>query len=146
MRCPVGANGTMAFQSHVHAPNGHRVTTCQRGSVGATRTPWFQSHALTGHRIPAQGANPGNPPGNTNQRSEETPHTLRVLDIDSGPPYAVFLQNTLFLSDAVPWVGTLGWYALPRGGKWNDGISIPCLCHQPEHRGPLRWCGPVRVD
>jgi hypothetical protein len=61
-------------------------------------------------------------------RSEGTPHTLRVSDIDPGPPYAVFLQNTPLLSDAVPRVGTLGWYALPRWGKLHDGISIPCPC------------------
>ena len=48
MHCPVGANCTMAFRSHVHAPNGHRVPTCQRGSVGATRTPCFESHAPLG--------------------------------------------------------------------------------------------------
>ena len=30
------------------------------------------------------------------------------------PSYAVFFQNTPLLSDAVPRVGTLGWYALPR--------------------------------
>jgi hypothetical protein len=29
------------------------------------------------------------------------------------PPYTVFIQNTPRLSDAVPMVGTLGWYALP---------------------------------
>jgi hypothetical protein len=48
MHCPVGANCTMAFRSHVHVPNGHRVPTCQRGSVGATRTPCFESHAPLG--------------------------------------------------------------------------------------------------
>jgi hypothetical protein len=32
------------------------------------------------------------------------------------------------LSNAVPRVGTLGWYALPRWGKLNDGVSVP-------HRG-----------
>jgi hypothetical protein len=37
--------------------------------------------------------------------------------------YAVFLQNTPILSDAVPRVGTLGWYALPRWGKWDDVVS-----------------------
>ena len=38
-------------------------------------------------------------------------------------PYAVFLQNTLSLLDVVPRVVTLGWYALPRWGKWDDGVS-----------------------
>ena len=62
-----------------------------------------------GHRIPAQGANPGNLPGKTNLRSEGTPHSLRVSDIGHGTAYAVFLQNTLILGDAVPralpWAG-----------------------------------------
>ena len=52
-----------------------------------------RSHALNGHRIPAQGANPGDPPGKRNTRSEGTPHSLRVSDIDHGLSYAVFLQN-----------------------------------------------------
>ena len=39
------------------------------------------------------------------------------------PSYAVFLQNTPLLSDAVPRVGTLGWYALPRWGNWDDDVS-----------------------
>ena len=68
-----------------------------------------RSHALTGHHIPAQGANPGNLPGKRDQRSEGTPHSLRVSDIDHVPPYAVFLQNTLILGNAVPralpWAG-----------------------------------------
>jgi hypothetical protein len=107
-----------------------------RDSVGATRIPRFQSHALTGHRIPAQGANPGNTPGKRNTRSEGTPHTPRVSEIDPGPPYAVFLQNTPVLSDAVPRVGTLGWYTLPRWGKWHSdhasmtpSPSRPRTCH-----------------
>ena len=32
--------------------------------VGTTQPPHFRSHALKRHRIPAQGANPGNSPGN----------------------------------------------------------------------------------
>ncbi len=35
----------------------------------------------------------------------------------------MFLQNTPILWDAVPRVGTLGWYALPRWGKWKDDVS-----------------------
>ena len=53
MRCPVGANGTITFP----IPWAYRVS-------GAVPQPYFRSHALKGHRIPAQGANPGNPPGN----------------------------------------------------------------------------------
>jgi hypothetical protein len=47
--------------------------------------------------------------GKTFLRSEGTPHHLRVSAIDHGPSYAVFLQNTLTLSNAVPrampWAG-----------------------------------------
>ena len=64
----------------------------------------------------------GPPPEKTVPRSEGTPHRLRVLGIAPEPPYAVFLQNTPILLDVVPRVGTLGWYALPRWGKWYDHI------------------------
>jgi hypothetical protein len=47
----------------------------------------------------------------------------------------VFFQNTPLLSDAVPRVGTLGWYALPRWGKWNDGVSDPAF--MPSHKSPI---------
>ena len=43
----------------------------------------FPIHALWGHRIPAQGANPGNPPGKTIPRSEGTPHRLRASELGS---------------------------------------------------------------
>ena len=33
---------------------------------------------------------------------KETPQSLRVVVIDHGTPYAVFLQNTPILWDAVP--------------------------------------------
>jgi hypothetical protein len=36
--------------------------------------------ALKGHRIPAQGANPGTPPGKTDPRSEGTPHS-RIISV-----------------------------------------------------------------
>jgi hypothetical protein len=69
--------------------------------------------------------------------------SARVPEIDPGPPYAVFLQNTPILSDAVPRVSTLGWYALPRWGKWNEGISIPCALPPCPIPSPLRF--PYRV-
>ena len=37
----------------------------------------------------------------------------RASDLDPTLSYAVFLQNTPILWDAVPRVGTLGWYAMP---------------------------------
>ena len=43
------------------------------------------------------------------------------------PPYAVFLKNTPLLSDAVPRVGTLGWYALPPSGQFAVPRAMPCL-------------------
>ena len=50
--------------------------------------------------------------------------SARVPETDPGPPYAVFLENTPILSDAVPRVGTLGWYALPRWGN----LQFPGRC------------------
>ena len=94
-------------------------------AVTGSIAPRLRYHALNGHRIPAQGANPGNQPGKTTPRSEGTPHSLRVSDLDPGLSYAVFLQNTPILWDVVPRANALGWYALPRWGKLNNGISIP---------------------
>ena len=48
--------------------------------------------------------------GKTFLLSEGTPHHLRVSDIDHGPSYAVFLQNTPTLSDAVP--GAMLWASM----------------------------------
>ena len=51
--------------------------------------------------------------GKTFLLSEGTPHHLRVSDIDHGPSYAVFLQNTPAVS-----------YAVPRAMPW-DGMRCP---------------------
>ena len=83
------------------------------------RRPRSRFHALKGHRIPAQGANSGIPPGKTNLRSEGTPHHFRVSDLDPGTPYAVFLQNTLIL-----------WDAVPRAMPWA-GMRYPFRVHYP---------------
>jgi hypothetical protein len=53
--------------------------------------------------------------------------SARVPDIAPGLLYAVFLQNTPILSDAVPRVGTLGWYALPPSGQFAVPRAMPCL-------------------
>ncbi len=53
--------------------------------------------------------------------------SLRVSDLDPGLSYAVFLQNTPVLWDVVPRADALGWYALPRWGKGNDGVSDPAF-------------------
>ena len=161
MRCPVGANGTMAFPiPRPRSQSGHRVPSGWCAPVGPNGTTAFpcphrgiafqrvgavpldpidhhvpdpyatklrsRSHALNGHRIPAQGANPGDPPGKRNTRSEGTPHSLRVSDIDHGLSYAVFLQNTPILSDgiprAMPWAGM----RCPVGANGAMACSSPC--------------------
>ena len=118
MPCPLqGKLNDDSFRSCVRTAG--PISGPRRGSNPIAQ-PRVRHHALKGHRIPAQGANPGTPPGKTDPRSEGTPHSLRAADIDPGPPYAVFLQNTPLLSDAVPRVATLGWYALPRWGNWPN--------------------------
>jgi hypothetical protein len=77
-------------------------------------------YALRGHRIPAQGANPGNPAGKRDPRSEGTPHNLRVSDIDHGTSYAVFLPNTPILLHAVPRAMPWAGMHCPLRGKLND--------------------------
>ena len=126
-----------------HALTGHRVPTCRRGSVGANSTTTFRSHAPTGHRIPAQGANPGNPPGKGNPRSEGTPHSCMSRISTPTFPMRCSFRTHLFsrmrFPGLAPWAGMrcplqgnlwfLGrcpaWYALPRWGNLNNGISDP---------------------
>ncbi len=72
-----------------------------------------------GHRIPAQGANPGNLPGKRDLRSEGTPHSLRVSDIDHGLPSGVPSEHTYSRGCGSQGVA-LGWYALPLQGMWYD--------------------------
>ena len=60
---PRWANGTMAFRSRVHAPTGIASRRVGAAPLEPIPQPRSRSHAPTGHRIPAQGANPGNPPG-----------------------------------------------------------------------------------
>jgi hypothetical protein len=109
-------------------PNGHRVPTCRRGSVGANRPPRFRCHALKGHCIPAQGANPGNPPGKRDPRSEGTPHSLRVSDIGPGPSYAVFLQNTSILSGVFPGLAPWAGMRCPVRANGTMAFPTPRLC------------------
>jgi hypothetical protein len=82
--------------------------------------------ALTGHHIPAQGANPGNAPHHSRVLKERRLFSVSRI---SAPAllYAVFLQNTPILSDAVPRVGTLGWYALPPSGQFAVPRAMPSL-------------------
>ena len=54
-------------------PPRYRYRAAHRVSVTVGRPPRFRCHALRGHRIPAQDANPGNPPEKRDPRSEGTP-------------------------------------------------------------------------
>jgi hypothetical protein len=107
-------------------PNGHRVLTCRSGSVGANRPPRFRCHAPTGHRIPAQGANPGNPAGKRDPRSEGTPHSC--VSRISAPAFLMRCSFRTHLFSRMRFPGRCpGWYALPRWGKLNNSISILCV-------------------
>ncbi len=101
------------------------------------RRPRSRFHALKGHRIPAQGANSGIPPGKTNLRSEGTPHHFRVSDLDPGTPYAVFLQNTLILWDAVPrampWAGMRYPFRVHYTITISDTVGLPRLRYPTAH-------------
>ena len=123
-------------------PNGHRVLTCRRGSVGANRPPRFRCHAPTGHRIPAQGANPGNPAGKRDPRSEGTPHSC--VSRISAPAFLMRCSFRTHLFSRVRFPGLAPWagmrcplqgklqfpgrcpsgYALPRWGK----LQFPGRC------------------
>ncbi len=101
---PLGQMARWRFRFRVRAP--HRGIAFQR--VGALPldpidhhvpnpmpSPGFEPHALNGHRIPAQGANPGDPPGKRNTRSEGTPHSLHVSAIDPALPMRCFFRTSL---------------------------------------------------
>ena len=89
-----------------------------------TRQPRVRSHALTGHRIPAQGANPGNPPGKRNPRSEGTPHRSRVLGLDPALPMRCSFRTHRFCGCGSQG-DALGWYAMPIQGIFDDNSFDP---------------------
>ena len=66
--------------------------------------------------LPAQGANPGNPPGKINLRSEGTPHSLRVSDIDPGLAYADVPSEHTYSLGFGSQGDALGWYVMPLQG------------------------------
>ena len=68
--------------------------------------------------------------GKTFLLSEGTLHHLRVSDIDHGPSYAVFLQNTLTLSDAVPRAMPWAGMRCPVGANGRMGFPMvsPIRC------------------
>ena len=95
--------------------------------------PFFQSHALTGHRIPAQGANPGNPPGKRNPRSEGTPHRSRVLGLDPALPMRHMNQRHPLLS---PTGRQMGGCSIDLHCALSPSLNVKFLCY-PVYSGRL---------
>ena len=114
-----------------------------------------KSYALTQFRIPcperASHTSPGCQPWEftrqKNLRSEGTPHNLRVSDIEPGTPYAVFLQNTPILWDAVPrampWAGMRYpfrvYYAMTVSDIVFDRCGPKAKYENRGHRTRLQW-------
>ncbi len=67
----------------------------------------------------------------------------RTSDLDHGLLYAVFLQNTPLLSDAVP--RALPWAGMRCPFRAHGTITFPITRPYPHtgHRVPSGWCGPV---
>jgi hypothetical protein len=98
--------------------------------------------------MPAQGGNPGNPAGKTDPRSEGTPHDRVPRTSTPAHPMRCSFRTHLFsrmrFPGLAPWAGMrcplqgnlrfLGrcpaWYALPRWGNLNNGISDPASMPQ----------------
>jgi hypothetical protein len=146
MRCPLQGNlrflgrcpGWYAlpcwgnFNNGISIPhpchNGHRVPTCRRGSVGANRPPRFRSHAPTGHCIPAQGTNPGTPPGKTDTRSEGTPHSRVSRTSTPAHPMRCSFRTHLFSRMRFPGLAPWAGMRCPVGANRTMTFSIPCPC------------------
>jgi hypothetical protein len=107
---------------------GRCCPTCRRSSVEAYRTPRCRFSALKEHRIPAQGANPGNPPGKTNQRSEGTPHNR--VPPTSSPPSAFISFLSLLSYPFTPQISSL--------------LPSPFLCGVPSEHIYSPICGADR--
>ena len=133
----------MAFRFRVHATTGIAFQRVGAAPLEPIPPPRFRCHAPTGIAYLRVGAAPLEPippprfdpmpqrgiayqprvqtlgilPEKETRVLKERRISARVPDIAPGLLYAVFLQNTPILSDAVLRVGTLGWYALPRWGK-----------------------------
>ena len=93
------------------------------GSVGANPPPQFRSHALKGHRIPAQGATLGIHP-------ERQTCVLKERRIAAGlesrprPSLCGVPSEHTYSFGCGSQGDALGWYALPRQGKWGDGMLV----------------------
>ena len=144
---PLGQIEHWHFHSASMPQRASRSDVSVRPPLEPIPPPRVRSHALTGHCIPARGANPGNLPGKRNPRSEGTPHSLRVSDIDPGTPYAVFLQNTPILWDAVPrampWAGMRYPFRVYGTITFSDTVFDRCglgaTCGNRGQRTRLQW-------
>ena len=114
----------MAFRSRIHATTGiafQRVGAAPLEPIDHhVSDPMPQRGIAYQPRVPTLGLHP-----EKQTRVLKERRIAACLGRRPGAPYAVFLQNTPFLLDAVPRVGTLGWYALPRWGKSNDDVFDP---------------------
>ena len=108
----------------------------------------FASLCPNGASHTSPGWKPWEFPRKTNPRSEGTPHNLRVSDIDLAPSYAVFLQNTLILWDAVPrampWAGRRYPFRVYGTIMFSDTVFDRCglgaTCGNRGHRTRLQRC------
>ena len=87
----------------------------------------FCSHAPTGHRIPAQGANPGNPPGKRNPRSEGTPHSCVSRISTPTFPMRCSFRTHLFFQMRFPGRCPGLVCVTPSGYMVRSRFPIPCL-------------------
>ena len=90
--------------------------------------PRYRPHALKGHRIPAQGANPGNPPGKTDPRSEGTPHRS---------PHRTLLQTKFWQATG---------FEPPPSHPRLEGCGLWASCGNRGQRTRLQWRRPACVD
>ena len=119
---PLGQIEQRHFGSRVHVPTGIAFQRVGAAPLEPIPPPRFDPMPQRGiayqPRVPTLGLHP--------EKQTRVLKERRIAGSLGHRPrlsYAVFLQNTPILSEAVPRVGTLGWYALPRWGKWNDHVS-----------------------
>ena len=106
MRCPFRAWG----RNWVRTYDWKRVDIALERNRHELKKSFGETFGHTfGAAIVAGYGGPGFYTAHFTRRSRRPPHNLRVSDIEPGTPYAVFLQNTPILWDAVPrampWAG-----------------------------------------
>ena len=126
-------------QWRFHAPPGHRVPTCRRNSIGSNRPPRFRSlcYQIT---LPISGP-PNHVPDPMPCRGIAYQPRVQTLGIHPDKETRVLKERRIACVSrtsttptlcGVPSPHTLGsgsqgvaldWYALPRWGKWADGVS-----------------------